>query len=286
MRKLSLSHLVVFLCLSVFVFATYSIAKEKDGLLRVYFMDVGQGDAIFIEAPNGNQVLIDGGPDNKVIQELAEVMPFYDHSIDMIVLTHPHADHVAGLIEVLNRYDVGKILEAKETYDSPIVPTWKESIKNEGVEEVEPIVGQTIDLGNGASLEILYPFGSLADTVIKNPNNDSVVMMLTYGKTKTLLVGDIETSVEKQLLNSGVNLRADILKVGHHGSKTSTTENFLRTVDPQLAFIEVGVNNIYHHPSLEVIQRLEKFGIKYYRTDTDGHTEIVSDGQNFKVIKY
>src|SRR3989338_1070378 len=105
-RKFSLIHLVIILCLSIFVFSTHSIASSKDGLLKIYFFDIGQGDAIFIEAPNGNQVLIDGGPDNAVVQKLGEIMPFYDRDIDLVVLTHSDADHVAGLIEVLERYEV------------------------------------------------------------------------------------------------------------------------------------------------------------------------------------
>ena len=109
-KQLKLIHLTILICLSVFAFSTNSTAKEKEGLLKIYFFDVGQGDGIFVETPNGNQVLIDGGPDNKVLQELAKVIPFYDREIDMVVATHPHADHIAGLIGVLERYDVKNIL--------------------------------------------------------------------------------------------------------------------------------------------------------------------------------
>lgn len=283
-RQLKLIHLVVALCLAVFVFYANSIASQKDGLLKVYFLDVGQGDAIFIETPNGNQVLIDGGPDNKVLQELAKVMPFYDREIDLVALSHPHADHVTGLISVLERYDVKNILQANEDYNSPVVPAWRDAVKREGANDVEAIAGKIIELGNDVVLKVIYPKESLGGQTVKNPNNSSVVMMLDYKDTEILLVGDIEAKIEKELLVDDIG--ADVLKVGHHGSKTSTTADFLKKVSPQVAFIEVGSKNKFGHPALEVIQRLEKSGIKYYRTDLDGHVEIVSDGQSFKTIKY
>jgi competence protein ComEC len=283
-RRLKLIHLVILLCLAVFAFSTYSSAQEKDGLLKVYFFDVGQGDAIFIETPNGNQVLIDGGPDNKILQELAGVMPFYDREIDIVVDTHPHADHIAGLIKVLERYGVKNILQAKEDYNSPVVPAWLDAVKNEKANEIEAIAGKIIELGNGVVLKIIYPKESLEGQTVKNPNNSSVVMVLDYKETEILLVGDIEAKIEKELLND--NISADILKIGHHGSKTSTTANFLERVGPQVAFIEVGSKNKFGHPAFEVIQRLEKNGIKYYRTDLDGHMEVITDGETFQVKKY
>ena len=283
-RQLKLVHLVTILCLSVFAYSTNSIAGQKNGLLKIYFFDIGQGDAIFIETPNGNQVLIDGGPDNKVLQELAQVMPFYDREIDVVVLTHPHADHVAGLIEVLERYEVKNIVQAKEDYNSPVVPVWQDAVKNEKANEIEAIAGKTIELGNDVVLKIIYPKESLEGQTVKNPNNSSVVMMLDYKNTEIFLVGDIEAKAEKELLNYDID--ADILKVGHHGSKTSTTVNFLEKISPQVAFIQVGAKNRYSHPSLEVTQRLEGFGIRYHRTDLDGHMEVITDGETFQVKKY
>src|SRR3989344_2694404 len=166
-KQLKIIHLVIILCLIVFIFSTNSIANQKDGLLKVYFLDVGQGDGIFVEAPNGNQVLIDGGPDSKVVEELAKVMPFYDREIDMVVATHPHADHIAGLIGVLERYDVKNILEAKEPYDSLVFPVWEEAVRDEGANEIEAIAGKVIDLGNGVTLTIIHPFVSVAETLLK-----------------------------------------------------------------------------------------------------------------------
>ena len=284
-RQLKLIHLVIFLCLSVFAFSTYSTAQEKDGLLKVYFFDVGQGDAIFIETPNGNQVLIDGGPDNKVIQELAKVMPFYDKEIDVVVLTHPHADHVAGLIEVLERYDVNNILQAKEDYNSPVVPVWEKVVRDESANDIEAISGNVVDLGNGATLTIIHPFVSVAGTLLKNPHDAIVVTILKYGDFEVVLTGDMEAKVERRLMLEGYDLKSDILKVGHHGSKTSTTSEFLTAVTPEVAFIQVGKNR-FGHPTREVLDRLENFGIKYYRTDLDGTVKVISDGESFAISNF
>ncbi len=284
-KRFSLTHVVILLCLAIFAYATYSVASQKDGLLKVYFLDVGQGDAMFIETPNGNQVLIDGGPDGKVLSELGKIMPFYDHDIDLIALSHPQEDHAAGLIEVLKKYDVKNILWAEGEYNSPIFETWRRAVKEENANEIDAVAGKTIDLGSGAVLTVLFPLNSLAGKFVKNPNDGSAVEMLEYKGNRFLFTGDAETVAERKLAGLGVDLKADVLKVGHHGSNTSTTESFLSEIKPQVAVIEVGAKNRYGHPRKEVLGRLEKFGVKYYRTDTDGTVEIVSDGVNFKIIK-
>src|SRR3989344_4938532 len=155
MRKLSLIHLVIILCLSAFASSTHSIASQKDGFLKVYFFDIGQGDSIFIETPNGSRVLIDGGPDNTVLQKLGEVMPFYDKDIDLMILTHPHTDHMVGLINVFERYDVKNIIEAKESYNSGEFKAWREAVRNENANNLEAIAVKEINLGDGVIITIL-----------------------------------------------------------------------------------------------------------------------------------
>ncbi|MBI2065192.1 MAG: MBL fold metallo-hydrolase [Candidatus Yanofskybacteria bacterium] len=283
-KQFKLVHLVIFLCLSVFAFSTYSSASQKDGLLKVYFLDVGQGDAIFVEAPNGNQVLIDGGPDNAVIQKLGEVMPFYDKDIDMVVLTHSDADHVTGLIGVLERYEVENIVYSNIVRKSALYGAWQEAVEKEGASILDPVAGKIIDLGSGVTLSIIHPGGSLTGQAMEKTNNESVVLMLKYGQTTVLLTGDIEAKTERQIILSGADLDADILKVAHHGSKTSTIGEFLYGVSPQVAVIQVGTKNRYGHPVPEVLKRLEDYGIRYYRTDTDGNVKVVSDGQNYQIL--
>lgn len=283
-KQLKLIHLVIVLYLSIFALSTRSYTNQKDGLLKIYFFDVGQGDAIFIEAPNGNQVLIDGGPDNKVIQRMGEAMPFYDKEIDMVVLTHSDADHITGLIEVLERYEVENIVYSNIVRKSALYEAWQEAVVKEGANIIDPVAGKVIDLGSGVILSMTHPGESLAGKVLEKTNNESVVIMLKYGEVETLLTGDIEARAERQIILSGTNLDADILKVAHHGSKTSTTEEFLYDVSPQVAVIQVGAKNRYGHPTSEVLKRLEEYDIKYYRTDVDGDIKVISDGQSFQVI--
>lgn len=283
-KQLKLIHLVILLCLLVFVFSTNSAANQKDGLLKIYFFDVGQGDAMFIEAPNGNQVLIDGGLGNKVIQKLGETMPFFDKDIDLVVLTHSDADHVTGLIEVLERYEIENIVYSNIVRKSALYEAWQKAVAEEGANIIDPVTGKVIDLGNGVTISMAHPGEPLVGQAMEKTNNNSVVLMLKYGETEVLLTGDIEARAERQIILSGTNLDADILKVAHHGSKTSTAEEFLYEVSPQIAVIQVGAKNRYGHPSPEVLNRLENFGAKLYRTDVDGDIKVISDGQSYQII--
>lgn len=280
--KIELYILGLVLISAVLSFMAVGASAIGDSSLRVYFLDVGQGDAIFIQNANGNQVLIDGGPDNKVIQELSKIMPFNDRSIDLVILTHPHADHVNGLIEVLRRYDISQILENYYAYNTPEYGEWNK-LKSEAV-VTQASVGQTIDLGLGAKIKILYPFPeNSGQQPVNNPNNASVVAKLIFGNESVLLVGDAELPVEKKMIAMGEDLDSDFLKAGHHGSKTSTSEELLKAVTPKAVFIEVGAKNTYGHPSPEVLNRLDNFGIKYYRTDIDGTVKLILNGRDYSI---
>lgn len=283
-KKFSLFHILVLIILGGIASSTYSSAAEKDGLLKIHFFDIGQGDSIFIEAPNGSQVLVDGGPDGSVIQKLSAVMPFYDKEIDLIVLSHAHADHVTGLVEVLKRYNVKNIITADISYESGEFAAWQEGIKSEGANIVDAVAGNYTDLGNGVRLETIHPFTSPGGITTKDPHNFMVVNILKYGDFELLLTGDLESKEERAIMANGIKIDSDILKVGHHGSKTSSADYFLEAVSPQLAIISLGAKNRYGHPHISVTDRLESFGIKYYRTDSDGDITVVSDSKNFKVI--
>jgi len=247
---------------------------------------LGKGDSIWIESPSGRQILVDGGPGNAISSKLGEVMPFYDKDIDVVVVSHPHADHIVGLADVLERYEVKNIIEARESYNSSEFEAWREVVKNENANDVEAIAGKIIDLGDGVTLTVLHPFESVVGDNPKNPHDDVVVVMLRYGELEIMLTGDMETKVERRLIMKGYDLDSDVLKVGHHGSKTSTSEEFLSAVSPKVAVIQVGAKNRYGHPSPEILNRLENSDIKYYRNDIDGDIKMVSDGVNFKIIKY
>ncbi len=283
-RKLKIFHIAILICLFILAFAVKSSASQKDGLLKIYFLDVGQGDAIFIEAPNGNQVLIDGGSGNKVLSELSKVMSFYDKDIDVVVASHPHSDHIGGLIEVLSRFDVYHIVEAFEKYDSSQYSAWVEAVTNEHANRIEALVGKEINLGNDVILTILHPFETFQDRTLKNPHDAGVVAMLSYKDFQLLLTGDAESPVERKIVQN-FDIDIEVLKVGHHGSRTSTTQELISDFKPELAVIQVGEKNRYNHPSPEVIQRLENNGIKYYRSDIDGMVKLITDGRHFSVIR-
>lgn len=277
------THLVILGLLVVLGWNTYTDAHQKDGLLRIYFLNVGQGDAIFIQAPNGNQVLIDGGPDSAVLSQLENVLPLYDRDLDMVIATHPDHDHIGGLFGVLEHYTVGTIVESLLLRDTGEFKRWQTVVTSEEAEVVEGIAGRKIDLGNEVTLTVLYPIESLQDQLIKKANNYSVVTMLHYRDLEVLLTGDIEALTERALLSSGILLDADVLKVPHHGSKTSSTLEFLQEVTPDAVVMQVGKGNTYGHPHPDVLKRLENLGIKQYRTDVDGRVELVSDGSHYTI---
>lgn len=255
--------------------------------LEVDFLDVGQGDAIFIETPQHHQILIDGGPDSTVLEKLQSLMPAKDMSLDLVILTHPEKDHMTGLLDVLQRYKVGYILWTGVVRDTPDYQKWVKLLEEEEAEGAEVIIaraGQAITAGN-ITIDILYPLEILEGQRMENTSNDScIVFRMAFCNSSFLFTGDISGRAEKELVNEKIDLVSDVLKVAHHGSKYSTTDLFLDGVEPEIAVIEVGRNN-YGHPSPEVLQRLNKFGIKVLRTDTAGDIEMVSDGNNINVKK-
>ena len=255
--------------------------QAQTPFLEVDFFDIGQGDAIFIEAPNGNQVLIDGGPDETILEKLGQELSFYDRSIDLVILTHPEADHINGLVEVLKNYQVEHILYTGVTRDTSAYQEWSRLISQKGIPFTIAQAGQVIYLSPQIKLVVLWPSQDLSGQRLKNNNNASIVFQLVYGQSQFLFTGDIEKETERELANSGIDLVSDVLKVAHHGSKTSTTEDFLSKVNPKVAVISAGRKNPYGHPHQSVIERLE--GVKVYGTYQDGDIEILSDGQSLLV---
>lgn len=266
--------LLVLVCL----FVWYAVYAESRSDLTVAFLDVGQGDAIFIEAPNGNQVLIDAGPNKAVLRELSKVMPFYDRNINIVIESHPDSDHINGLVDVLRRYDVDYIMESGIKSDNAAFAEIEKIISEKNIKKVLVRRDTKVALGNGAVLDILFPD---RDPTGMDTNDASIVAKLVYGKNSFLFTGDSPQKMEKYLVSlDGKNLNANVLKVGHHGSKTSSSEEFLGYVSPEYAVISVGKDNRYNHPHQEVLDRLQKFGIKILRTDEAGTIETKTDGEN------
>ncbi len=281
-RKLVWVVLTVLFCLNLVAWVVvYDLVKPQP--LEVVFFDVGQGDSIFIETPNGVQVLIDGGPTSVILEKLAEEMPFYDRTIDLIILTHPEHDHYFGLFEVLKRYEVKNILWTGIIRDTAEYQEWIRLIEEEGAEVGVVEAGQKIVLSEKIYLSILHPFENLENQKVKNANDTSIVASLFFGNVSFLFTGDIGKKVEARLVEQGIDLDSDVLKVCHHGSKTSSSLEFLEAVSPEVAVIQVGKDNSYGHPHPEVLARLEEFGIQVLRTDINGDIKIISDGNNFKL---
>ncbi|MFA5413658.1 MAG: ComEC/Rec2 family competence protein [Patescibacteria group bacterium] len=257
---------------------------EESKALEVDFLDVGQGDAILIKTPDHQRILIDGGPSNAVLNKLGENFPFFDKEIDLVILTHPHADHLDGLIEVLKRYEVKKILSTGVIHTTPDYLAWLEEIKNQNVPMEIARAGETLDFGGGIKMEIFYPTEDLAGKQVENLNDTSIVAKLIFGQTSFLFTGDAEMEMEEKLINGGADLKADVLKVAHHGSKNATSQNFLEKVQPKFAVISVGADNQFGHPNAMTVKRLENIGAEIFRTDEDGDVKIISDGEeiNFK----
>lgn len=261
-------------------YLVFYVEARKNLMLTVF--NVGQGDAIFIESPGGTQILIDGGPDEKILSKLGRHLPFWDRSIDLLILTHPHADHLTGLLEVLKRYNVGIVLEANVNHSIPEYEEWRRLLKEKQVRVVTAEAGQKIRLAPDAYADILAPRENFFGTSPNNVHDAMVVAKLHYGGATALFMGDAEKIAEYKLMFfEGETIDSDILKVGHHGSKTSTTEEFLRAVSPEFAIISAGRKNRYGHPHQEVVDRLKNFGIPVLRTDEIGDIRMESDGRRF-----
>ncbi len=273
----------IFVIIFVMLIVTWIwvLIEENQELLEVNFYYVGQGDGIFIETPNKKQVLIDGGPDLTILEKLGRELPFWDRYIDLIVLTHPEHDHVGGLIEVIKRYRIGGILTTEVVRETAEYREWKKVIERKNIPLYIAQIGEVIVLDKDIKLTILHPFESLAGKKVEHANNTSIVAQLVYCDFEVLLTGDIEKEIEQMILGLDVDLRSDILKVPHHGSKSSSTKQFITTIDPKIAIIQAGKDNQHGHPHQCVLDTLSN--VITFITSRDGDIEVVSDGVSFEV---
>jgi len=267
--------------------AVYNLSQPQ--FLEVIFFDVGQGDAIFIEIPQKQQILIDGGETSIILEKLNQEMPFWDRTIDLIILTHPEHDHLGGLIEVLKRYQVENILWTGVLRDTAEYREWQKLIQEEGAKIFIARAGQKIllpKLDPAVYLDILWPLESLEGQKMQNTNNTSVVAKLIFGENSFLFTGDAYKSVERELMKQRIEIDVDVLKIGHHGSKTSSAEEFIKEVSPEVVVISSSQDNSYGHPHPEVLETLEKYGINILRTDIQGDIKIISDGKTYNVPSF
>ncbi len=260
------------------VFIWLAVFESKPGkYAQVSFLDVGQGDAILITASNRNQILIDAGRDKKVLRELGKVMPFFDRSIDVLIETHPDADHIGGMPEVVKRYSVANFLEPGVESENSIDDELERRINIKGVESTLARSGQIINLGDGSFLRILFPD---RDVSLLETNDASIVAQYFFGDTCFFLTGDSPIKIEEYLVNLyGESLKCDVLKAGHHGSRTSTGDTLLKALDPNIAIVSAGQDNTYGHPHAEVLERLKQADVEILSTIEHGTIHLVSDGK-------
>jgi len=266
-----------------------------DRAFSVSFLDVGQGDAILIESPTDVQVLVDGGPDGSVLRGLGKKLSFFDRSIDAVIATHPDQDHIAGLVDVFRRYDIGVFLEPGVLNDTPVSRALSTAVsKEKGVARVLARRGMRLVLGGGAYADIFFPDRDVSGV---ETNTGSIVMRVVYGDTIFMLTGDSPQSIEKYLISLDTikcpkpgcpkpgfrTFEADVLKAGHHGSKTSSSEEFVQAVNPKYVVYSRGCDNRYGHPAPEVTSLFQRLSITSFDTCTDGTLTFRSDGKTLDI---
>lgn len=274
------------LVIAVFVLAVlngallfYLLHEERE--LQVTFLNVGQGDAILIQTREGRQVLIDGGPDRSVLRQLPRFMGPLDRSIDLMIATHPDKDHIAGLAEVFARYEVSAFMEPEIANDTSYAQALTYAAANEeGVTEMIARRGMRIHLGEGTYMDVLFPD---RDVEYLESNTGSILLQLVHGETEFMLTGDAPASIEEWLvLLDGEELQSDVLKAGHHGSRTSTSGDWIKAVSPAFVVISAGKENSYGHPHAEVVERIQASGAAMLST-MEGSITFMSDGKMLKV---
>ncbi len=268
--KFSKFWYVVLILLLANLAAQASVAKsQKQDHARLMFLDVGQGDAIYLRTPFGNDILIDGGPGDTILGRLGRVMPFADRTIELMIVTHPHADHIAGLVVVLKRFLVKTVLISEVVYSSQPYAEFQRLLTEEEARVIHPLAGQRIFLDEGTVFDVYYPLVKDFNSLPKDLNDVSIVGKISLGESQILLTGDAGTDIENILLLAGFPLQSEVLKIGHHGSRHSTSQQFIEKVDPDYSVISVGKNS-YGHPHSEVLGLLTEASTKILRTDEHG----------------
>jgi len=249
--------------------------RQTDGKLHVYIADVGQGDGILIVTPSGKQILIDGGPDTSLLERIGEHMPMLDRTIELLILSHPDSDHISALPDVLRRYDVQQIALNGTSHMTGRYEALLHLIAASNIPVILPDPSQNIYLDDGVSLDILWPEATVFGSKPEAANDESFVVKLLYRDHSMLFTGDIEEKAEDRILALGADLRSDILKVPHHGSRTSSSTGFLLAIQPKLAVISAGRENKFGHPHQDVLKRYESFGIPIRSTVNEGTISLV-----------
>ena len=267
-------------CLDVSTDKEMSVAQAAP-VLKIHFLDVGQADCIFTQLPNGQTILVDSGNNDDASVVTAYLKKQGVKKIDYLIATHPHEDHIGSMDSIIRSFQIGKIFMPKATTTTKAFEDLLLAVKAKGL-KINTAKAGTVVLNQGnLKINFVAPCGSNYDDL----NNWSAVTRIQYGNNSFLLMGDAEVLSEQEILSSGVNIKADVLKVGHHGSSSSTSSSFLKSVKPKYAVISVGTGNKYGHPHKVTLTKLANAKIQVYRTDRDGTTIVTSDGKNISVKK-
>lgn len=273
--------LVASFILIVWVLCMFYINNHYRGnILKVAFLDIGQGDSIYIESPNGRQMLIDGGPDNRVMQALGKVMPFGDRSIDLVLATHADADHIGGLPQVIEDYKVSQFIFNGVKSDTDKFGELQDKIQEKNIKEIiaEKPMHIILDQDKNIYFDIIFPDRDISK--FTETNDGSIVGRLVYGNESFMLTGDATRYTEHLIMETedSATLHSQVLKLGHHGSRTSSSELWLEKVNPEIAIISAGKKNRYGHPHKEVLDLLQKLKIPYIATYDKGTIILKTDG--------
>lgn len=283
-RKIYLG-LIAVLAIATFFSWRDVFALSGPSYLKVDVLSIGQGDSIFIQTPDMRHILIDGGPGQDILGKLQSRLPLWDRKLDVIILTHPDADHLQGLLAVLQKYQADYIIWTGITREGQGYQEWLRLLEKQKARGAKVIQAkQGLQISNGqVVIDTLHPFEVMEGKTVKEGNDTGIVSRLQYGSKSFLFTADISSNVEYDLVGRGTTLASDVLKVPHHGSKYSSSDEFLEAVHPGIAAISVGARNSYGHPTKEVLQRLESFGISILRTDRHGDIKFSSDGSNIHI---
>ncbi|ENK0839544.1 MBL fold metallo-hydrolase [Clostridium botulinum] len=283
LKKKNLIITCLLICLSIIFTACSQQSSNaintsnKSNELKVHYIDVGQGDSILVQTKDKN-ILIDSGTRKSSDNLINYLKKQHIKKLDYVIATHPHEDHIGGMPKVIDEFEIGNFYAPKKTANTKIFKDMILQLKKKNLKINVAKKGISLDLSNDSSLDFLAP---VKDNY-ENTNDYSAVIKLTHGNAKFLFTGDAEKASEKDILNSNVDLSSNVLKVGHHGSHSSSSKEFLDKVNPKMAIISCGKNNDYGHPHKETMKELNKRNIEVYRTDIDGNILLTSDGENIK----
>lgn len=269
--RIKIIFISIFLLL---IFLLFNLSGDSDQL-EVYFLDVGQGDAILIRTPQGRNILIDGGEDNTLLYELSQALPWWDRTIDYMIISHYHADHYMAFPEILNKYQVRNILVTAHQPDDLLYNIWQEKLIDKNISSQVVKAGEVFKISDDLSWQII-----VADSNHEDFNDSSLVVRLSYKDVDFLFMGDLPNTGEERVLDLGFVLESEVLKVGHHGSRYSSSQEFLDQVKPGLCIIQSGQDNKFDHPHQETIDRLRSIGCQIKNTQDLGTISLKTDGYN------